>query len=186
MKTTFLFIGIISSLVSCDMKEENQTININDQYSLELPSHMSKASNLNEEASLQYQNILKELYVIVIDEPKKEVDGYLESSYKTTGLASYAQLLHDNFKQALEKPKFSEVQNSQINGLKAQMFSASGIVETYGIYYEMAYIEGNHSYYQVLVWTAEGQKEKYAQQMKDIIATFKETKKRNAKKRLPK
>ena len=186
MKTYFLFISMVLLVVSCEQKDDLQTITIGNEYSIALPSSLSKAENLNTEASLQYQNIFRELYVIVLDEPKKEVDSYLESTSSASGLNGYAKLLKNNFKEALEKPTFSEPKNSQINGLKAQLHSVSATVEASEIYYELAYIEGKSNYYQVLVWTVYDQKENHIEEMKEIISSFKELKSRGLRKRLPK
>ena len=49
-----------------------KSISINNEYSVKLPKHMKEAKNLNDEASLQYQNIFKEVYFVVIDEPIEE------------------------------------------------------------------------------------------------------------------
>ena len=48
-------------------------VSINDQYSMSVPEYMSKASSLNEGASLQYQNLFKEAYVIVMMKKKKSM-----------------------------------------------------------------------------------------------------------------
>ena len=83
-------------VLSC-VKEETQSIKIKDQYKIELPKTLSKADNLHEDASLQYQNLFSEFYTIVIDEPISDFndlvtqDEYLAESYKPN-LTGYSNL----------------------------------------------------------------------------------------------
>ena len=66
-KIYFLFITLV--LLSCSKEEEFKKIEVKN-YALQLPSYLSKTNDLNEDASLQYQNPFRELYIIVIDESK--------------------------------------------------------------------------------------------------------------------
>ncbi len=186
MKKCFLIISMVLFFVSCEQKEEEvQTVKINEQYSVELPAFLSEGDSLNADASLQYQNVFKEFYVVVIDEPKVDLD----SLFADTGnnLENYAKLLKTNFQNGLTKIKISPTTTTQINGLKAQTLTIEGVLEgTHNIYYEAAVVESKTHYYQVLAWTLANQKEKYSKQMKNIIASFKELKSRGLKKRLPK
>jgi hypothetical protein len=73
MKKTILLLAFIA--FSCDVKEEFKTITIPNQFSLDIPNSFEKVNNLNEAATLQYQNALKEFYVIVMDESKETFDN---------------------------------------------------------------------------------------------------------------
>jgi len=89
---------LISFLVFSCANEEVQSIKIKGQYEIELPKTLSKADNLHEDASLQYQNLFSEFYTIVIDEPISDFndlvtqDEYLAESYKPN-LTGYSNLL---------------------------------------------------------------------------------------------
>lgn len=48
------------------------TVTVKDLYSIDIPTALTKTYDLNEEASLQYENISDEYYVIAIDENKQE------------------------------------------------------------------------------------------------------------------
>src|SRR5688572_26412269 len=107
MKHTFTKISICALSVilsSCvlnlfkdekkEAKTELETVTVEGNYSMGVPKFMTQAKSLNDEASLQYQNIFKETYVIVIDENKQEfIDAYQElESYdsSTSVIANYA------------------------------------------------------------------------------------------------
>jgi hypothetical protein len=71
---------VLALLTSCGLKfnEEKSAAEVELQqitggdYSLGIPTYMTKATTLNDEASLQFQNLFKETYVIVIDENKEK------------------------------------------------------------------------------------------------------------------
>lgn len=186
MKSLFLSITVLLLIISCQEKEEFNTITIAEKYSMKLPSSLSKSEDLNENASLQYQNVFKELYTIVVDETKESVDPILASdTTASTNLDKYTQLLKTNFEKTLTNFKCSEIEKSLINGLDAQTYSITGTIDNIDVYYDVAFVEGKENYYQILVWTKLNQKEEYSKTIKEMIASFKELKNKNLKKRLP-
>lgn len=178
MKKLLLFAALFF-VFSCQESQETQTIKIKNQYSLDLPVSLSLATNLNNEASLQYQNIFDDLYVIVIDESKQVINSYLENDTNyPPSLNGYTQLLKGGLQTSITNAIFSETEKKQINGLKSHLTSLSGKVEDINIYYEFAHIEGKNHYYQVFAWTSIENKEKFSPKMKKIINSFKELKSR--------
>ncbi|MDR6966743.1 hypothetical protein J2X31_000741 [Flavobacterium arsenatis] len=177
MKKVFL-LGFLSILfVSCNSKTEYQTITVDNKYSLEIPDFMSEAKNLNTEASLQYQNVLREFYVIVLDEPKTEFPNQ-----EAINLEEYKNIVLENLKMNLSEPTISPVEDTIINGLKAKLFSVSDNTENIEIYYQFAYIESNSHFYQIMTWTLENRKDKFSLDMDKIIASFKEIESKNRSK----
>lgn len=164
-------------LISCDSKTEFQTVKIKNRYSLELPDFLSEAQNLNPDASLQYQNPLREFYVMVLDEPK--TDFPISSK---VDLNAYRDILRPNLEASLEKPSFSPEKDTVINGLKAKLFTLSGTTEGLDIYYKFAYIESKTHFYQVLTWTLLNRKDQFSSDMDKIIASFKELERKNRSK----
>ena len=170
-----LALCIFSILLSCNSNEV-QNVNIKNQYSLELPDFLSKASNLHEDASLQYQNVLREFYVVVIDEPKQD---FFDIATTTTDFSAdfngFHQILKSGLEEGIQKIEITPSKDTQINGLKAKTFSLTGEIETIPIYYEIAYIEGKDRFYQIVTWTLKDNKEKYSAQMRKILSSFKES-----------
>src|SRR5690606_17492499 len=90
MKKMALLLLVSLSFTSCiDFKTKKSnsesktkgftTVSINDQYQIDIPKFMKSTTGLNDEAALQYQNIYREVYTIIIDEPKDEfVDIFKE------------------------------------------------------------------------------------------------------------
>lgn len=170
-----LALCLFTVLLSCDSKEV-QTITIKNEYSLQLPDFLSKASDLHENASLQYQNTLREFYVVVIDEPKQDFYNIAETTEDfPADFNGYHEILRSGLEEAIEDIDITPTKDTQINGLKAKTFSLTGQIETIPVYYEVAYVEGKNKFYQIVTWTLKDNKEKYGEQMRNILLSFKES-----------
>ncbi|RXR35365.1 hypothetical protein EQG68_00280 [Flavobacterium piscinae] len=179
------FILISFLFLSC-ANEEVQSIKVKGQYEIELPKILSKADNLHEDASLQYQNIFSEFYTIVIDEPIADFndmvkfDFLLKENY-SPDLNGYAYLLKDNLSAAIKKGKISPLESTKINGMEAKLMTVSGTVDGLDIYYQLGFFKGKEHYYQIVNWTEQKRKEDHIEAMEKIISSFKELN-RNKKK----
>ncbi|AXG73540.1 hypothetical protein DVK85_04560 [Flavobacterium arcticum] len=179
-----LFITIITAflLLSCgDSKEEIQTIKIKGLYSIELPEYLTKTTGLDNSASLQYQNTLREVYIMVIDEPKSKLEKAIKENaledYYTPDLDGYAKLLNEGIETRASLDSVPQLISKKINGLNAKTATFTGNSQGIDIYWSLAFIEGKNNYYQVMIWTLADKKEQYKETMKAMINSFKETNK---------
>jgi hypothetical protein len=183
----FIF-GVTFLMASCMLnggkneksaKNDYDTISINGQYSMHIPKFMTKAANLNNDASLQYQNIFKEVYVIVIDENKKEfIETYNNlGSYDSTRspIANYAdtqvQLITSNA-NVISK---TEVANFTINGADAATTEIDASIEGIKtpITYFLTFIDGKDNLYMIMAWTLREKKETHRPLFDEIAKSFK-------------
>jgi hypothetical protein len=183
----FIF-GVTFLMASCMLnggkneksaKNDYDTISINGQYSMHIPKFMTKAANLNNDASLQYQNIFKEVYVIVIDENKKEfIETYNNlGSYDSTRspIANYAdtqvQLITSNA-NVISK---TEVANFTINGADAATTEIDASIEGIKtpITYFLTFIDGKDNLYMIMAWTLRDKKETHRPLFDEIAKSFK-------------
>lgn len=170
-----IILGFLSILfASCNSKTEYQTVKVKNKYSLKLPDFLSETQTLNSEASLQYQNALREFYVIVLDEPKAQFPNQ-----EAINLEEYKNIVLENMKLNLSEPTISSIEDTIINGLKAKIFSISDNTQNIEIYYQFAYIESKSNFYQIMTWTLENRKDKFSDDMDKIIASFKEMENKN-------
>lgn len=170
-----IVLALFTTFLSCSESKEVETVTIKDKFTVELPDYLSEAKNLHPDASLQYQNALKEFYVVVIDEPKEE---FLNIAATTTDFSAdfngYHDILRNGLEEEIEKNKITPTKDTQINGLKAKTFTLTGEVDKIPVYYEVAYLEGKDRFYQIVSWTLESSKDKYHEPMQKIIKSFKE------------
>lgn len=180
MKKHF-FITLIAALLllSCgDGKEKTQTVKVKNSYTMELPEFLTKTTDLSEEASLQYQNTLREIYIMVIDEPKNELEEVIAANaledYYTPNLDGYAQLIYDGIDSRANLDSVPQLKPRKLNGLDAKTCDFTGTVQGLHIYWSLAFIEGKNNYYQVMTWTLLDRKKEYKDIMDAMTNSFKE------------
>ncbi|TAF67290.1 MAG: hypothetical protein EAZ55_02930 [Cytophagales bacterium] len=163
-----LLVWLVSS---CDMetKFERKTAK-NGLFSLEIADYLKEASELNKTASLQYSNEQKEVYIIVIDDSKKEIgDSY--------DLKSYFEFASGNIKGGIKDAKLSTPTTKDVNGMKLMVGEITGSFNDIGVYYILATVESKDNFYQVLTWTMEKNKDSFGKDMMKMVESIKEEKK---------
>lgn len=187
--TILLLIILGFSLTSCinfktkekegtsDIENFNQ-IEINNEYQVSLPKYMRKTSELNDDASLQYQNVFKEAYVIVIDEPKEEfVDVFKELdqySDKYSLVENYRDVQLQLFAESMNIENETTPVSMEINGLDAEMLEIDGKVQGIEdkITYFLTFIEGDEKVYMIMAWTMLNRKDTYRADFENITKSF--------------
>ena len=177
MKKTALFLFLSSLFVACD-SDSTQVVKVDHKYSLEIPSSMSENNDLNEDASLGYQNLFQELYIIVIDENKNEYydvikENGLDEKY-TLNLEGYSNLILKNMTSTMKNPVISDPDLTKINGMDARTVSISGTVDGLDIYWVMSFIEGRKQFYQIMSWTLASKKESHKAKLEKMVRSLKE------------
>src|SRR5690606_13620739 len=144
------------------------------------PKYLSKAASLNEDASLQYQNIFREAYVIVIDEPKdgfisvfKELELYDET---LSPIENYSNFQNQHFSDATREITYdSGFSDKTINSLPAKFkklqAKVSGIDSE--ISYWNTYLESDTKMYTIMCWTLSDRQKKYDETFIKVINSFK-------------
>lgn len=167
-----------NSLQADDSFEE---VKVNGLYSMKVPDYLSQGYDLNSEASLQYQNVVKEVYVIVIDEPKQDfIDVFMSlGDYDSTKSAcdNYAEAqmesIEGNMSAVTSK---STLRKTKLNGCDARLCDVSGtqsgIDDAMG--FTVAFIEGKETLYMIMTWTYDKSKSDYQEDMDKMINSFKE------------
>lgn len=165
----------------CGNKTKFNEVKINDLYSMSLPDYLTKGYELNSEASLQYQNEAKEVYVIVIDESKQEFIEVFQSigEYDSTKSAvdNYAEAQMESIEENMsEVTSKSTMRKADLAGCPARICDVSGTQDgiTDAMGFTVAFIEGKETLYMVMTWTFEKTKSEYQDDMNEMINSFKE------------
>lgn len=178
MRKIFVFIILLMMFCACTDSDKTQEVKIENRYVMVLPAFLKATEDLNDDASLQYANTSKEFYIMVIDEDKDELNvALLESgSVDSTSmnLDGFCNVILNAYKQNVKILKESELEDLQINGLKAKKIVIESANDNTDVFVEYAFIEGKKDYYQIFVWTLLSQKDKYRKQIEDAIASFRE------------
>lgn len=148
-----------------------------DDYSLMLPNYLSPTQNLHDEASLQYQNTVKEVYAIVIDEPKATLDSFLVANEMTetypTNFDGYANMIKDQFVERVEVLEEFDLKPIKTDdGLDIKYFEADTKLDGVNIHYIFGLAAHQEKYYQIVTWTLTDRKDKYGPDMLAIVKSF--------------
>jgi hypothetical protein len=176
MKKIMLLFAATLLLASCS--ETTQNVVIDNRYSMDIPEGLTTTTELNDIASLQYQDMVNELYVVVIDEPIKDInDAIVEMELQDTytpDLSGYTKLILEDFIPAVAPTTKTEPVDATINGMKAKTYTMEADVEGTPAFYKVAYVQGKDTYYQILTWTLTSKKDEYGEKMDKMIQSFKE------------
>lgn len=149
-------------------------------YQIDLAKYMKRATDLNVDASLQFQNIFKETYIAIIDEDKNEyVDVYKELGEYDESLTvagNYRKIQMDYFMEEMTVLRRIAPKQVTINGLDAEQVEFSGRVPDvdYDIFYLMTFIEGKDNVYMMMQWTLSENEGTYKNTFYQSANTFKE------------
>ncbi len=159
---------------------EFKTEQVEGMYEIDIPNYMKEAFDLNDDASLQFQNIYKETYIAIIDEDKSDfIEVFKDLNEYDDGLSvagNYRNIQMQYFTEGIQIDERSEPQKMTINGMDAEQVEFTGRVPEvdYDIYYLMTFIEGQDDVYMMMEWTLANFKDKYQSTFKQMADTFKE------------
>lgn len=191
MRTKFASIFVLSILFcsACknfkakendsEPKDENfNTIGVNNEYQIEIPRFMNGTTGLNEEASLQYQSLRHEAYLLIIDEPKLGFEQVYRDLEQYDDKLSVLQNYRDARIQILSRTtKIINKFNSKpfkINGLDAEFLELEANVNGVDdeIFYFLTFVDGGEKVYMIMAWTLKNRKEEHKKTFKAIAESF--------------
>ncbi|WP_411030470.1 hypothetical protein [Spongiimicrobium sp. 3-5] len=175
--------------LSCSNKQKNKTtpqkpgmewrtITVNNTYSISLPKYMKETKNLNKDASLQYQNIDKQQFLVVLSESKPALSALFKETNQwhnnKSVLQNYRRVQIKSLKQNMKVHDLSKPKPAIVNGLNAEIISIDGLVgeASHAIAYTLAFIEDKEDLYMIMIWTAQDQKIALKEDHDFIISSF--------------
>lgn len=171
----------VANALKSEPKTKVNTINVHDRYSINLPTYFTKAYELNSEASLEYQNEAKEVYIIIIDESTDEfVTVFKElNAYDSTKSAidnyvrAQTESIRENMSKVTVESPLRKVQTQSGEALVYDMAGfQDGIDEEMG--FTVAFMQGKNCLYMLMTWTFQKSKSVYQNDMDNMIISFKE------------
>jgi hypothetical protein len=170
--SVFLFL-LFPIMTSCQPEFTYDRIAVGDRYSLSVPSFLEVTYDINPDASLQYQNIWKDFFVMVIDESKANLNNQ-SSELAISSFTEYFNFHYgaiENALAVLEKPVFRD---TTINAMPSKTVKLTGRVDGVEIFYYMVFAEGENRYYQVVAFSGASKKGEYEDIMGQIIFSLQE------------
>lgn len=178
MKNLFILALMCLLWVSCENVTGAKTTTIDAKFTIDIPTELQKTDKLLQGAQLQYANNLSEFYVIGMYESRREFDSIISKTELPPNIDGYTEILKRRLSTTVVNASISEIKKAKIDGLNARLFSVTGMANNVGIYYQIGYIEGKKSYYQLVTWTLKDKQDEMKEKMTTMIASFKEVKSR--------
>lgn len=125
-------------------------------YTLDMPDYMVRTYKLNDVASLQYQNISKEAYTIVIGDSKEQL---AEIGVKFIDSKDFLKGFTDTYMADAKNRKLSESTEFESNGNKHAQSELTWTTEDAGYYMLITVVESKENFYKILCWTISENKE---------------------------
>lgn len=173
MKKITSLLSLLFLVTNAFSQSLTKEIKIKRSFELTVPNYMNRTVGLNDVASLQFKNTVKDIYGVVIEDDKEElvlaelnyssINEFVEETIKT--------FLENESSKKISSPLFKK--NGEINFAEfdASYFDDELKVE---VYYLFGIVETKSTFYKVLLWCGGSEKEKYKEEFRKILYSFKE------------
>ncbi len=137
-----------------------------------------KRDKLNDQAVIQADNKMSELYVIVISESKEDLSDMTLEKYSSLTRGAQLKVMKDSSEEG-PTPK-------TVNGMPAIEYVLRGSVTGVNVVMKHVSIEGAKHYYQVVSWTLKTKWDTAQPGLEEVVASFKESNSGGPANRAPK
>ncbi len=159
------------------------SVKIDDSFSVKIPKYLKKMNQLNKDAILQYGNIYKEAYIVIIKESANEFATFLQKYGEYNKEKSLIENFRDSqlktIKEGIQIDKIEHYGLIDVNGYKARQFKIFGKVNNLSAAYLFTYIEAEGNIYQIINWTLLNRFDRFESTFEIISASFIANKKQN-------
>jgi hypothetical protein len=160
-----IFISV-TILSGCKYSNKYESVEVNRQFSISIPSWLKKEDNLKPGAPFQYANRYRNFYAIA------------ETVTKGTDSAAFIHALDANLqlvKKAMTKPMVTDSVAVDYNGTKGIRVEVMGEMSGEKIYFSEVLLNGEKNFYHLSIWTrSEERKLKFKDDIQQILSSFKE------------
>lgn len=166
--TTVLFFSII---VSGQTKFNQQKAgNI---FSIDIPDYMSRTVGLNDVATVQYKNSVKDIYTIVIEDSKEElaIADIVYSSLKEFQEEFEKDFIKQEEKRTSTAPLFTTKEGINYVEYDVTYYDEELKIE---VYYLVGIVETKSHFYKILSWTNVANKDKFKVDFQKILYSLKQ------------
>lgn len=134
---------------------------------VELPTNWKHYPELNDIAGIEYVNLAREQYFLVISEPRSDFTDNMD-------VYSYSDLLMDNYRASLDNLQVKYLGEIRINEMPGLKHELRGEVDDVRLVYLMAALEGKTHYHQLVFWTSASRWERSRNVFEEVLETFTE------------
>ncbi|WP_054949130.1 PsbP-related protein [Numidum massiliense] len=146
-------------------EQENVRKSPDGSFQIEAPKDWRERNDLNPQATLGLANLIKEKYLIILYDNKKDF-------VKGAKLDDYYDIVSTNMTDGAKDGKASKPQKLTINELPALHFSMPANVEGIDVQYIVYLVEADDKFYQLVFWTVDENVATHQAEFEKIAASF--------------
>jgi len=140
-------------------------------FSLSVPDYMVKTYKLNNVASLQYQNIRREAYVIVIEDPKEQLD---EIGMHFTGPEDFISGFLKEYKGDAAERSVSSISTFDARSNRLAQATINWTEDENQFHMLVTAVETRTHYYKILCWSVNDHWEELKDDFEKIASSLKD------------
>lgn len=154
MKVLIIFAMLVISTGIFGQKFENKQGG--NCFMMDIPDYLTKTFNLNDAASLQYQNVSKEAYVIVIEDDKEQLESL---GMKFVSAKDFLNHFMKDFHKDATNRKESAVSEFESNKNQHAQTELTWLDDSVNFYMLVTCVQTSNHFYKILCWTVAENKE---------------------------
>ncbi len=173
MKLILLGLGLVLLFNACESNIKLKQKSFDNIFEIGLPDYLAKTDLDNPDAILQYGNLIKGLYAMMIYEPKTD----LTAAGLDYSIEDYADFNLGNIKASLENPKVQRVSTfKKVNGIDCIAYKIWGVFPEINeeMFYYLTIFKTDLNYYSFHTWTMASRESTHINVMEKMINSFKE------------
>jgi hypothetical protein len=147
---TFIAFLLLATITHHSFSQNFSTKSGGNCYRLEIPNYMVKTYNLNDVPTLQYNNIVKEAYVIVIEDSKDELQSL---SMVFQNAREFLENFTKDYQLETQNRTLSEITEFESNKNQHAQVEMSWSNEDGHFYMLITTVETKEHFYKILCWT---------------------------------
>jgi len=132
-----------------------------------LPTSWKKHPELTDIAGIEYANLQREQYLIVISESKADFAS-------STDVFVYNDLLEQNLRDSIDNFQVKYLGEVKINGMNGLKYEMRGEIDNIKIAYLKVALEGEDHFHQLLFWTVPTRWRTNLEQFEEALVSFTE------------
>lgn len=164
---------VFVALFSLSISAQTQEYKVGQVFYVNLPQYMNKTIGLNDVASFQYKNEVKDVYGFIIIDSKEELKlAELNFSSINEFYDHFiSDFLKDEENRKISQPIFTKNGDIGFVECDASYFDKNANIE---IYYLVGIVETKNNYYKVISWSSAENKNKFKEDFRKIVYSLKD------------
>lgn len=119
-------------------------------YNIDVPDYMARSFQLNDVATLQYQNSMKEAYLIVIEDAKDHLQSV---GMKFVNAKDFLEYFINDYKSGAEDRTLSEIREFKSNGNEHAQVELGWYEDDTNLFMLITAVETDTHFYKIMCWT---------------------------------